>query len=260
MAHGTKGADAAVRVERFGSFDGNELAVHQIGEGRPVVLLHGLFSSVEMNWIKFGHATMLAEAGFRVIMPDLRAHGSSAKSHHALDYPFGVLTRDLLALVAHFDFDDYDLVGFSLGARTAAKGVIDGLSPRRLALCGMGLEGLSGWANRAAFFIDAIDRYDTIKRNDPAFMAKSFMKTMNIDREAARLLLGAVDDVSRGDLAQITMQTAVICGNQDNDNGSAKDLALALPDGRYREIPGTHMSSVARPELGEAIVEFLEGS
>src|SRR4051812_43265444 len=36
--------------------DGVELAFHELGQGRPVVLLHGLFSDANMNWIKFGHA------------------------------------------------------------------------------------------------------------------------------------------------------------------------------------------------------------
>ena len=61
--------------------DGVELAYHELGEGRPVVLLHGLFSDSNMNWIKFGHAGRIAAAGFRVIMPDLRAHGLSGKPH-----------------------------------------------------------------------------------------------------------------------------------------------------------------------------------
>lgn len=244
-------------TKSFASFDGTQLAITTMGEGRPLVLVHGLFSSAEMNWIKFGHAAKLAQAGFQVIMPDLRAHGQSAKPHDAGDYPVGVLTRDLAALVEHFGLSDYDLAGFSLGARTSAKAVIDGLTPRRLALCGMGLHGLSGWASRAAFFIDAIDRFDEIKRGDRAFMAKSFMKTMGIDRAAARLLLGAVDDVATGDLAKITVPTALICGDMDQDNGSAQDLAQAIPDGHYREIPGTHMSSVAQSAFGDALVEFF---
>ncbi len=36
--------------------DGVELAYHELGEGRPVILLHGLFSDANMNWIKFGNA------------------------------------------------------------------------------------------------------------------------------------------------------------------------------------------------------------
>ena len=53
--------------------DGVELAWHELGEGRPVVLLHGLFSDADTNWIRFGHAAEIAARGFRVIMPDLRA-------------------------------------------------------------------------------------------------------------------------------------------------------------------------------------------
>jgi len=165
--------------------------------------------------------------------------------------------RDVKAVVEALGLEDYDLVGFSLGARTAVSCVLAGMAPRRLVLCGMGLEGLSGWARRAAFFIDAIDRFDAVKQGDPAYLAVSFMKTMKVDRAAARLLLQAVDDVERQDLSRITMRTAVICGDRDRDNGSPQDLTMALPDGRYREIPGTHMSCVTKPELGQAIARFL---
>ena len=32
--------------------DGVDLAYHELGQGRPVILLHGLFSDAVMNWIK----------------------------------------------------------------------------------------------------------------------------------------------------------------------------------------------------------------
>lgn len=248
------------KTERIASFDGTELAVHRLGEGRPVLMLHGLFSSAEMNWIRFGHARKLADAGFEAVMPDLRAHGESAKPRDSEAYPQGVLAKDAAALVEALGLEDYDLVGFSLGARTAARSVIEGLSPRRLVLAGMGLEGLSGWSGRSAFFIDAIDRFDEVKRGDPAFMPVSFMKTMKIDRVAARLLLQAVDDTAPDELAKITMPTLVLCGDKDDDNGSATKLAETLPDARHVEIPGTHMSSVTEGALGDALVEFLAPS
>ena len=243
--------------ETISSFDGAELTVHRLGEGRPVLLLHGLFSSVQMNWLRFGHAALLAEAGFACLMPDLRAHGDSAAPHQPEAYPQGVLTQDLAAVVNAMGLEDYDLVGFSLGARTAAGGVIGGLAPRRLALCGMGLEGLAGWERRSTFFIDAIDRFDEVKREDAAFMAVAFMKQMKVDRVAARLLLEAVEDIAVDDLAKITMPAAVICGDKDSDNGSSEKLAQALPDARHLTIPGTHMSSVTEADLGIAIRDFL---
>ena len=244
---------------RFAASDGVALAWRELGEGRPVLLLHGLFSNAETNWIRFGHAPRLAEAGYEAIMPDLRAHGHSGKPHDPAAYPPDVLVRDVKALVAYLALEDYDLGGFSLGARTAVRCVLGGLAPRRLVLAGMGLEGLAGWNRRAAFFIDAIDRFSEVKHGDPAFMAVAFMKTQKVDRVAARLLLQAVDDTVESELAGVTMPTLVICGDKDRDNGSPRALANALPQGHFEEIPGTHMSCVTEPALGAAMAHFLTG-
>jgi pimeloyl-ACP methyl ester carboxylesterase len=88
-------------------------------------------------------------------------------------------------------------------------------------------------------------------------MAVSFMKTMKVDRTAARLLLQSVGDTEAGDLAAITVPTLVLCGDQDRDNGSPQALADALPAAEVELVPGTHMSSVTEPALGEAIARFL---
>ncbi len=225
-------------TEFFAGAGGAQLAVHRLGTGRPVLLLHGLFSSAEVNWIKFGTAAKLAAAGFAAIMPDLRAHGQSAAPHEPEAYPSDVLVKDVQAVVHAL--------------------ALTGMTPRRLVLGGMGLSGLAGWARRSAHFIDAIDRFGTIPRGDPAFLAQAFMKTMHIDRVAARLLLQSVDDTPAEALAAITMPTLVVCGADDHDNGSATELAETLPDARYAEVPGNHMSSVTKPEFGDAIVGFLQ--
>lgn len=245
------------RSEFVQSFDGARLAVHRLGEGKPVVLLHGLFSSAEMNWIRFGHAQALADAGFEAIMPDLRAHGASDAPHDPAAYPPGVLVRDAQALVAALGLAEFDLAGFSLGARTAVGCVLAGMAPRRLVIAGVGLEGLGGWNSRSAFFLDAIDRFDEIRQGDPAYFAVQFMKTMNTDRVAARLLLQSVEDIDPGELTRIAMPALVLCGDKDRDNGSPEALAEALPEAQLAFIPGTHMGSVTQPELGQAIARFL---
>lgn len=244
-------------VETYPGFDGAHLALRRMGSGRPLILLHGLFSTAEMNWIKWGHAALLAEAGFECMLPDLRGHGDSAKPHDPAAYPDDVLALDLKALIAHLGLTDYDLCGFSLGARTSVRGVVGGLRPRRLVLGGMGLEGLAGWTGRGAFFIDAIDRFDAVKHGDPAFPAVSFMKTMNVDRVAARLLLQTFSDTAPEELAALTMPTLVLNGDQDRDNGSPDKLAAVLPNATLVTVPGTHMSCVTKPDLGIAIRDFL---
>ena len=246
-----------MKTEMIAGHGGARLAVHRIGSGRPLVLLHGLFSSAAMNWVKYGHAALLAEAGFEVIMPDLRAHGQSEAPHDPAAYPPDVLAKDLAALIDALGLDDYDLGGFSLGSRTATRGVIGGLKPARLILGGMGLDGLAGWGRRREFFTDAIDRFDEVKQGDKHYFAVQFMKSTKVDRVAARLVLGSNLDTQPEALAALTMPTLVVCGEQDQDNGSAEKLANVLADATLRIIPGTHMSSVTFPDLGQAMRDFL---
>lgn len=241
----------------FDARDGVRLAWREIGEGSPILLLHGLFSNAEVNWIKFGTAARIAAGGYRVIMPDLRVHGASEAPHGPEHYPPDVLVHDVQDLVAHLALADFDLGGFSLGARTSVRAVVAGMKPRRLILGGMGLAGLAGWQKRGQFFRRVIAEYETAKRGDDIWMSIQFMKTMKVDRVAASLLLDSFTDTTPGMLAALTMPTLVVCGDQDQDNGSAEDLVAALPDARLATIPGTHMSSVTRPELGEAIASFL---
>jgi pimeloyl-ACP methyl ester carboxylesterase len=250
---------SSASIHRWTASDGIELAYHEIGSGNPVVLLHGLFSDAQMNWIKFGHADRIASQGFRVIMPDLRAHGLSGKPHDPAKYPPDILVRDLRELIAHLDLDEFDLGGFSLGARTTIDAVSHGVTPRRAILAGTGVDVLTNWERRCRFFVEAIERFDEARRGDPHWLSIQFMRTMKIDLRAAELLLKALGDHPSPEeaLAAFTMPTLVVCGSEDDDNGSARELALALPNARYEEIPGTHMSSVTKPELGEKIAAFL---
>ena len=248
---------SGAKVSFWTASDGIELAYHEIGEGRPVILLHGLFSDARMNWIKFGHADRIAAMGFRVIMPDLRAHGLSGKPHEPEFYPLGILARDLRELVADLQLTDFDLGGFSLGARTTVEGVGEGLRPRRAILGGAGLEGLKHWERRKHFFLEVIELFDRAPRGDPHWLSIQFMKSQKVDRIAGGLLLESFADAFMDWLKAFTMPTLVVCGSEDDDNGSAEELAGVLPNAVFREVPGTHMSSVTRPELGEAIAGFL---
>ncbi len=241
----------------FTASGGTRLAYRDMGQGRPVVMLHGLFSNGTVNWIKYGHAQKLVDAGFRAIVADLRAHGDSDAPHDPAAYPDDVLARDAAELIAHLGLDNFDLVGFSLGSRTSVRAVIGGLKPRRLVLGGMGLEGLAGWTKRSAFFQRAIAEFDTSKRGEDTWLAIQFMKTMNVDRVAAAQLLCTFTDTPPEALAAVTMPTLLVCGEQDQDNGSATRLRDTLPDARLVEVPGTHMSSVTEAAMGQAIAEFL---
>ena len=244
---------------KFAAPDGAELVWHELGEGRPVVLLHGLFSNADTNWIKFGHAAQIASRGFRLIMPDLRAHGHSERPHDAASYPPDVLAHDGLALIEHLGLIDDDLGGYSLGARTAVRMVIMGAHPRRLVVSGMGLKGMLRTGGRSAHFRKILTGMGTHERGSPEWLAEAFLKTTKGDPQALLPLLESFVDSSEEELRTVTMPALVLAGAEDQDNGPAEELAELLPDARFEEIPGGHMSAVTKPEFGRAIADFLEG-
>ena len=99
--------------------------------------------------------------------------------------------------------------------------------------------------------------FDQVERGDPHWLSIQFMKSQKVDRVAAAQLLESFEDAFMDWLEAFTMPTLVVCGSEDDDNGSAEELARALPNAVFREVPGTHMSSVTKPQFGEEIARFL---
>lgn len=241
----------------FAGRDGVELAYRELGRGRPLVLIHGYFSTAQVNWISYGHATELAERGHRVIMPDLRAHGDSAKPHDPAAYPPDVLADDGFALVEHLGLDDYDLGGYSLGARTVARMLARGATPGRAVVAGTGIEGIVDAAGRGEHFRRILTQLGTFERGSAEWKAERFLRSVGGDPEALVRVLDTFVDTSREQLARITTPVLVLVGDQDEDQASADRLAEALPNAEFRRIAGDHMSAVAGNELGRVIGEFL---
>ena len=228
-----------------------------MGRGRPVVLIHGYFSTATVNWVKYGHAAKLAARGFRVIMPDLRSHGDSAKSHDPATYPKDVLTDDALALVEHLGLADYDLGGYSLGGRTVLRMLVRGAAPRKAVVAGMGLEGVLDTGGRGEFFRRVLSNPGTFKSGSLEWMSEAFLKTVGGDPVALLHILDTSVDTPREALAAVNLPVLTLSGADDHDNGSAQELAQALADGRYMQLPGNHMSAVTKPELAVAMLDFL---
>ncbi|CAN5380646.1 alpha/beta fold hydrolase [soil metagenome] len=241
----------------FQSFDGTQIAWRELGEGRPVMLIHGYFSNAVTNWIRYGHAAKIAAKGYRVIMPDLRAHGDSAKPHEAAAYPKDALEKDGQALIAHLGLTDYDLGGYSLGARTVARMLTNDANPTRVIFSGMGLSGLIATGKRAEHFAYILDNLGTHAQGSPEWLAEAFLKTTKGDPIALKLVLSTFASTPIEAIRAIQQPALVVCGAEDADNGSALELAETLPNGRYVAVPGGHMSAVIKPELGQAMSDFL---
>jgi pimeloyl-ACP methyl ester carboxylesterase len=257
ITHPDQPLSPANLTHRFTGFGGADLAWRELGEGRPVVLLHGFFSSAERNWFTPGIAAGLAAAGFRAIAPDCRGHGRSAAPTEPADWPPDVMAADVEALIAQLGLVDYDLVGYSMGGRTAARVMARGARPRRCVLGGMGDTGVMEAGPRAEAFEDAIRHGDAAA--DP-LMGKAIHRMMAAEglQPAAMLgVLAAFAPTTREDLARVPTPTLAILGEDDHDNGSVDALSRIMPACTPLRLPGEHAGVVASPAFLEALVAFL---
>jgi pimeloyl-ACP methyl ester carboxylesterase len=97
------------------------------GRGRPVVLLHGFPDSGRL-WRH--QVTALAEAGFQVIVPDLRGYGRSDKPSEVEAYSLPLLAGDVMAVLADAGAERAHVVGHDWGA--ALAWAIASLAPGRV--------------------------------------------------------------------------------------------------------------------------------
>jgi pimeloyl-ACP methyl ester carboxylesterase len=96
--------------------DGVGIEYEVVGEGRPVVLLHGFPDSGRL-WRY--QVPALADAGFQVIVPDLRGYGHSGKPEAVEAYSIPVLAGDVLAILAERGIGTAHIVGHDWGAALA---------------------------------------------------------------------------------------------------------------------------------------------
>jgi pimeloyl-ACP methyl ester carboxylesterase len=95
---------------------GVTLAVHDVGEGPAVVLLHGFPDS---SYLWRLQVSALVDAGLRAITPDLRGFGESERPQDVGDYALGNSLRDVLAVLDALEVERAHVVGHDFGAALA---------------------------------------------------------------------------------------------------------------------------------------------
>jgi pimeloyl-ACP methyl ester carboxylesterase len=248
-----------MRNYRFAGRDGVTLACCETGYGRPLIMLHGFMGSGS-HMLEHGQVRALAEQGYRVIAPDFRGHGFSAKPHDPAAYPRDVLADDGLALVEHLGLSDgqYDLGGYSLGARITVRMLVRGAKPGRAIVAGQGLAKVSGpqggGPNHRVLtaLIDGV----AIEPDSPAAPFAHWISELGADPQALLHVLSSLVPTPEAALRQITIPTLVAIGDQD-ERSDADELAALLHDAHFVRVPGDHGSAFAAPELAAAIAAFL---
>ncbi len=93
--------------------NGVRIHYHVEGEGTPLVLQHGLTSSI-LRWYEFGFVDALKD-DYRLLLIDARGHGDSGKPHDAEAYDQKLMASDVIAVLDAEGIDRAHYMGYSMG-------------------------------------------------------------------------------------------------------------------------------------------------
>lgn len=91
-----------------------KLAYREAGEGKPLIILHGLFGSSD-NWLSIAKEL---EGEYKVYLVDQRNHGSSP---HSDDFTYDAMAADLAGFMEEHNIEDPIVMGHSMGGKTAMQ-------------------------------------------------------------------------------------------------------------------------------------------
>jgi pimeloyl-ACP methyl ester carboxylesterase len=246
-------------VSFFPGRDGVRLAYREVGEGRPLVLLHGFTTDATM-WLRGGQAQAIAAAGYRVIMPDFRGHGGSAKPRDVAGYPRDVLTDDGFALLEYLELDDYDLGGYSLGGRIVVRMLVRGATPGRAVVAGQGQREVLGIGGSAGARLKRIVAAPgTFEAGSAEQRTEQWLRSTGQDPGTLLRVFDSVTGTPVESLRHIQVPTLVLMGADDERAASVGELVTALPRATLAMVPGDHSTAAGAPEFVRAVRDFLAG-
>ncbi|GGL93521.1 alpha/beta fold hydrolase [Nakamurella endophytica] len=232
---------------------------HEVtGDGPPVVLLHGAFAGAS-SW--GAQTPALAEAGYRVHVPERRGHAHTPDVEGPLTYQ--LMADDTVAYLETVVGQRAHLVGWSDGAVVAllvARARPDLVD--RMVLVGQyynsagkvpgGLTEalLAGGGDALAFLRQA---YDEVSPDGPDHFTVVFDKTVH--------MIATEPELDLATLRSVTVPTLVLQGDRDEVTVAHSTAVVeAMPDARLAVLPGTHALPVESPgTVNPVLLQFLGG-
>jgi len=182
------------------------------GEGRPIVLLHGAFMTIEMNW---GQLIPELSKTRKVIAIELQGHGHTPFSDRKLD--FATLASDVEGVMNHLKVDSADVAGYSMGGYVAYQLAIQ--SPKRVTR----LVIISSTYKSTGWRTEVTNAFKSMK---PEFFTNTPMKaaydavapdktkwTKFLEQMIA--FAGVPFDMGEANIAKITSPVLLIAGDND---------------------------------------------
>jgi pimeloyl-ACP methyl ester carboxylesterase len=254
------------------------LDVASLGEGPPLVLLHGL--SATKRYVVH-RSKVLPRAGYRLVMYDARGHGASAAPEDRDAYQYSDLIEDLRAVLERFSIERAAFAGVSMGAHTALRFALE--EPDRVSALVVITPGFTGEAPETGPWdrmADALERSgvegfvaewgaeDVAERFREAALGHvrqrlSLHEDLSAVAQALRVVPRSSPFPELRSLAQIEAPALVVGSRDDAD----PIHPLAVAERYAEELPNSHLlvEDEGKPPLAwqgsrvsRAIADFLD--
>src|ERR1700712_1401128 len=121
----SKGQQSKPSASGYAPVNGIKVYYEVYGDGKPIVLLHGAFMTIEVNW---GQLIPELSKTRKVIAIEFQGHGHTPFSDRKLDMV--TLASDVEGVMDHLKVDSADVVGYSMGGSVAYQLTIQ--NPKRV--------------------------------------------------------------------------------------------------------------------------------
>ncbi len=267
-------AAAQGRLEsKFFDSDGVQIHYVDVGEGEPVVLIHGFTSNLQQNWKGSGLIDALRD-DYRVIALDNRGHGRSGKPHDPAQYGIEMV-NDSIRLLDHLDIDQAHFVGYSMGAFITSK--LMTTYPQRVITATL---GGAGWNRADGPNLELMDELATsleegngitplirhltpegqpVPSEDELKSINALVMLVNDPKALAAVIRGFRGlIVPREDLEAHELPTLALIGDNDPLKEGVDAMKAIVPELNVVVIEDAdHMTAPAKPEFRAAFLEFL---
>lgn len=170
----------------YADVNGLKMYYEVYGEGKPLVLLHGSYMTIPLNW---SHIIPLLVEDRKVIAVEMQGHGRTKDT--AREFSYENLADDISALLKHLKLDEADVLGYSMGGGVAFQFAVRHPEQLRRLVVLSGVYKHDGWwsdveAGFSTFTAEEL-KYTSIQKqyesfgNDPARFPEFIKKVVSVD-------------------------------------------------------------------------------
>lgn len=220
MASPSHGQQIKASSSGYAPANGTEVYYEVYGEGTPIVLLHGSFYTIQMNW---GQLIPELAKTRKVIAIELQGHGHTPFSDRELSRV--TLASDVAKVMDYLKIESADIVGYSFGGQVAYQFAIQSPERLRKLVIISAVYKSAGWVPEIA---------GVFKQMKPEHFANSPLQTAydavapdktKWTKFVGQMIAKAGEPFNMGDenIAKITAPVLIISG--DNDGMDKIELA-----------------------------------